>query len=70
MARWFSSHSYTKIDFIVKDLGVTRQTASKYLDQLIAIKLITLHKIGKENFYINMALYEFLQNAPQRITFK
>jgi hypothetical protein len=45
--------------FIVEDLGiVTRQTASKYLDQLIELKLITLHKII-ENFYINTALYEF-----------
>lgn len=63
-------HPYTKIDFIVEDLGITRQTASKYLDQLIELKLITLHKIGKENFYINVALYEFLQNAPQRLKFK
>ncbi|MGL2992694.1 Fic family protein [Flavobacterium sp. TSSA_36] len=63
-------HPYTKIDFIVEDLGITRQTASKYLDQLIALKLITLHKIGKENFYINTALYEFLQNAPQKLKFK
>lgn len=63
-------HPYTKIDFIVEDLGITRQTASKYLDQLIELKLITLHKIGKENFYINIALYDFLQNAPQRLKFK
>ena len=63
-------HPYTKIDFIVEDLGITRQTASKYLDQLIELKLITLHKIGKENFYINTALYEFLQNAPQKLKFK
>ncbi len=26
-------HPYTKIDFLVDDLGVTRQTASKYLDE-------------------------------------
>lgn len=63
-------HPYTKIDFLVEDLGITRQTASKYLDQLIELKLITLHKIGKENFYINTALYDFLHNAPQRIKFK
>ncbi|MCV9929980.1 Fic family protein [Flavobacterium sp. LS1R49] len=63
-------HPYTKIDFLVQDLGITRQTASKHLDQLIALKLITLHKIGKENFYINIALYDFLQNASQRIKFK
>jgi Fic family protein len=63
-------HPYTKIDFLVEDLGVTRKTASKYLDQLIALELVALHKIGKENFYINVALYDFLHNAPQRIKFK
>ncbi|AWK02821.1 addiction module protein [Flavobacterium crocinum] len=63
-------HPYTKIDFLVQDLDITRQTASKYLDQLIDIQLVTLHKIGKENFYINTALYDFLHNAPQQFKFK
>lgn len=63
-------HPYTKIDFLVQDLDITRQTASKYLDQLIELKLITLHKIGKENFYINTALFNFLHNAPQQFKFK
>lgn len=63
-------HPYTKIDFLVQDLGITRQTASKYLDQLIKLKILTLHKIGKENFYINTELYEFLYNVPQTIKFK
>lgn len=63
-------HPYTKIDFLVQDLDITRQTASKYLDQLIELKLVTLHKIGKENFYINTALYDFLHNAPQQFKFK
>jgi Fic family protein len=63
-------HPYTKIDFLVQDLDITRQTASKYLDQLVELKLLTLHKIGKENFYINVALYDFLHHAPQRIKFK
>lgn len=63
-------HPYTKIDFLVQDLDITRQTASKYLDQLIELQLVTLHKIGKENFYINTALYDFLHNAPQQFKFK
>ena len=63
-------HPYTKIDFLVQDLDITRQTASKYLDQLIELKLVTLHKIGKENFYINTSLYDFLHNAPQQFKFK
>jgi len=62
-------HPYTKIEFIVNDLQVTRQTASKYLDQLIRIELVSLHRIGKENFYINNALYDYLYNAPDILKF-
>ena len=58
-------HPYTKIDFIVEDLGVTRQTASRYLDQLKALGVIQLQKIGKENFYINIELFRFLNEATQ-----
>ncbi|MDX1908692.1 MAG: Fic family protein [Bacteroidia bacterium] len=57
-------HPYTKIDFLVADLGITRQTASKYLEMLVASGILSLHKIGRENFYVNRALYEFLFNAP------
>lgn len=63
-------HPYTKIDFLVTDLQVTRQTASKYLDQLVENKLLSIHKIGKENFYINNALYDYLYNAPELLKFK
>ncbi len=58
-------HPYTKIDFLVQDLGVSRQTASRYLDQLSALELVHLQKIGKENFYINVELYQFLNDATQ-----
>ncbi len=63
-------HPYTKIDFVVEDLNVTRQTASKYLDQLSKIGILTMHKMGKENFYINNELYEYLYNAPNLLQFE
>lgn len=63
-------HPYTKIDFLVTDLQVTRQTASKYLEKLIDIKLVTLHKIGKDNYYVNDSLYNYLYNAPEILKFK
>ena len=62
-------HPYTKIDFLVHDLRITRQTASKYLDLLISKEILTLHKIGKENFYINVSLYDYLYNAPDILKF-
>ena len=58
-------HPYTKIEFLVEDIGVSRQTASRHLDKLIELNLVHKQKIGKENFYINKALYEFLYDAPQ-----
>ena len=50
---------------MVEDLGVTRQTASRYLDQLVGLNLVYLQKIGKENYYINVELYQFLNEATQ-----
>lgn len=54
---------YTKIKFIEKDLAVHRQTASKYLDKLVELKLLTSHKMGRINYYVNHELCELLINA-------
>jgi Fic family protein len=54
-------HPYTRIEYLVRDLGVTRKTASKYLDDLVGIGLLKKHRIGKENFYLNEALFRLLQ---------
>ena len=56
-------HPYTKIKFFENDLGVHRQTASKYLDKLVELGLLTGHKIGKSNYYINNELFKLLSNA-------
>jgi Fic family protein len=53
-------HPYTKIEFVVNDLRGTRQTAAKYLDAIVGIGLLSKHKLGKENFYLNDALFEML----------
>ena len=59
-------HPYTKIEFVVTDLGVSRITATRYLDELIAIVLLVKRKIGRENYYINTALYDLLSNVHQK----
>lgn len=56
------NHPYTKIEFIVQDLGISRKTASKYLDELVQINLLEKHKIGRNVYYINQPLYQLFLN--------
>jgi Fic family protein len=59
-------HPYTKVEFVVSELGVSRITATKYLTELIEIGLLVKHKMGRENYYINVLLYELLSNVHQK----
>ena len=54
------THPYTKVEFITQDLHVHRNTASKYLNQLVEIGLLSKHKLGKDNYYLNSELYDLL----------
>lgn len=49
-------HPYTRIQFVRDDLGITRQTAADYLDQLVEKGFLEKHKSGRRNYYINTAL--------------
>ncbi len=53
-------HPYTRIEFVQRDLGVTRQTASRYLRQLAAVGLVREHSQGKHLYFINAPLVELL----------
>ena len=53
-------YPYTKIKFIEQDLGVHRQTATKYLDKLVELQLLTPQKLGKSNYYVNHQLFDLL----------
>jgi len=53
-------HPYTKIDFVITELNVSRQTATKYLEQLVEHNFLTKHKLGKNNYYVNDNLYQLL----------
>lgn len=55
-------YPYTKIEFIMHDLQVSRNTAIRYLSQLEELGLIKKRKIGRENFFINEALIKLLNN--------
>ena len=53
-------HPYTKIDFLVKELGVSRITATSYLDQLTLGGILVKHSMGRSHYYINHRLMETL----------
>jgi len=55
-------HPYTKIEFVEKDMMVTRKTASRYLDMIVEEGLLTKMKIGKDNYYINDSLVNLFLN--------
>lgn len=55
-------YPYTKIEFLEKDLGVSRITAAKHLDTLALNGYLEKRKIGRKNFYINHPLFELLTN--------
>ena len=70
-------HPYTKIEFLVKDLSVSRLTAAKYLDILADKGFLVKQKIGRTNYYVNMPLFLLLrggqipeQDAPPIVTRK
>lgn len=56
-------HPYTKIEFVVNEVGVSRPTAMSYLNQLIGIGVLDKLKLGRENYYVNKELYDFILNA-------
>ncbi|MDP1525564.1 MAG: Fic family protein [Rhodocyclaceae bacterium] len=53
-------HPYTKIEFVERDLGVSRITAAKHLDVLVQHDFVEKQKIGRTNFYINRPLFKLL----------
>ena len=56
------NHPYTKIEFVERDMMVSRQTASKYLDMITQTGLLQKIKMGKENYYINTKLVDLFIN--------
>ena len=53
-------HPYTKIEFLVRDNGVSRITAANYLNQLAADGVLRKERLGTGNYYVNERLFELL----------
>jgi Fic family protein len=58
-------HPYTKVAFLEHDIGVSRATATRYLDALATSGTLNKQKLGRENYYINTQLIELLFNMPE-----
>ncbi|MCW5731217.1 MAG: Fic family protein [Alphaproteobacteria bacterium] len=60
-------HPYTRIEFVVKDLTVSRQTAAKYLDVLAERGFVQKQPAGRSNYYVNTALVRlFLEVSGEK----
>jgi Fic family protein len=55
-------YPYTKIEYLMSDLNLSRNTIIRYLEQLIEIGIIQKKKIGRDNFYINISLLKILKH--------
>lgn len=55
-------HPYTRIEHLMKDLKISRPTATKYLDELSKKKYLVKIKQGRDNYYVNEDLLNLLMN--------
>ncbi len=56
-------HPYTKIEFLVRGLGITRKTASKYLNELESIGMLQTIQIKNSKYFIHKELFARLQEG-------
>ncbi len=61
-------HPYTKIEFVMEELSVSRQTASKYLQELVSLGVLEETKLAKEKYFFNTELYQLLNGFGDKVT--
>ncbi len=54
------SYPYTKIDFLMKELEISRPTATKYLESLADMGFLSRRKIGRNHYFINQPLLDLI----------
>jgi len=57
------THPYTKIQFVERDLDVSRITATKYLNALAASGILVKHRVGRGYYYVNQPLTAILTST-------
>lgn len=55
-------HPYTKIEFLVRDLEVSRITAASYLNKLAEDGVLRKERLGTGNYYVNEKLFDLLSS--------
>ena len=61
-------HPYTKVEFLEKELMVSRPTATRYLNSLVEIGLVDKITVGRTHYYMNMPLMDlFLSVSDSQI---
>ena len=59
-------HPYTKIEFVMNELRVSRPTASRYLKELAEHGFVGEHKVGRSKYFVNEALVALLADVEAR----
>ncbi len=61
------NHPYTRVEFAQRELGVSRLTATKYLDTLAADGVLEKIRVGRNNYYVNRPLFALLSGPAPAI---
>jgi Fic family protein len=59
------AHPYTRIEFVQRDLEVTRQTAARHLDRLAEAGFLFKYQAGRSNYYINKPLFDLFTSLDE-----
>jgi len=57
-------HPYTRIEYVQKDLDVSRITATRYLEKLTETGFVEKLKYGRYSYYVNRPLFNLFMNPP------
>ena len=57
-------HPYTKIQFLMDDLNISRPTATRYLNTLTKDGILKKARWGRESYYLHSKLIDLLFNIP------
>ena len=60
-------HPYTRIEFVMNDLHVSRPTAARYLDTLASHGFVTKRRYGRNNYFVSENLIRLFLAAAEPV---